>query len=179
MELKETNRRTQILRKQPQEKEKHCEKLEYEVVTLREEYEKINKWVNAFESLERIINEKISPLIKTCIFCMASYPQCNNKNNHREVFQKETELSHSFERKSPRSKSRSVLRHKFWFHGYFFSCSSKATDCRSSTWNGSRRQDKFQHMIRNCKQIWRKKEHYLETQGRFPLLHFISLKAYF
>jgi len=51
MELKATNRRINILTKQLQEKEKYCETLEYEVVNLKEDYDKINKWVKEFEYL--------------------------------------------------------------------------------------------------------------------------------
>ncbi len=36
-------------------------------MSLREDYEKTNKWVKEYESLEKIVNEKHSPLIKTGI----------------------------------------------------------------------------------------------------------------
>lgn len=91
-------------------------------MNLRKDYEKINKWVKAFESLEKIINEKCSPLIKIGIVYnhMASDSHCTGKNNQHKVFKRKTKSS----RKSPRSKSRLVPTHKGWFHGYCFSCNS-------------------------------------------------------
>jgi len=86
MELEATNKRTESIRRQLQEKEKHCETLESEVVTLKEEYEKINK----FESLKKIINEQRSPKIKTGIQYnnMASHTQCDDKNQYSLIQRK-------------------------------------------------------------------------------------------
>ena len=59
MNLEATNRRTNILEKQIQEKERHCEKLESEAVNLWKYYDNINKWVKESKSLENIVNEKL------------------------------------------------------------------------------------------------------------------------
>lgn len=78
-------------------------------MTLKEYYEKINKWVKASEYLENIINEQCSPLIKDGIGY--DHTRCNGKNQY-SVVQVKVESNHSFIRKYPRLRSRSVPRHK-------------------------------------------------------------------
>lgn len=80
------------MRRQLQEKEKHYETLESKVMTLKEDYEKINKWAKAYESLENIINEQHSPLIKTGIGY--DHIQWSSKNQYSSV-QEKTESCHT------------------------------------------------------------------------------------
>lgn len=85
--LEATNRRYEVLMKQLQEKERKCEKLKSEIVTLKEDYEKTKsqsdwnkKWVKASESLENIINEQLYPLIKIGVGHNNSNPKDNEKD---------------------------------------------------------------------------------------------------
>jgi len=108
-------------------------------MTLKEDYEKINKCLKYSESLENIINEHHSPLIKVGIGY--DHTQCDEKNLY-SVVQSKVESNQSSIRKSPRSRSKSVPRNKLCFYGYYFSCNSfghKVTDCRSSIHNITRK----------------------------------------
>ena len=81
-------------------------------------------------------------------------------NVSNENFMDVLEEKDIFTKESPRS------RKKIWLHGYCFYCNSfgyKAIDCRSSMLNKTSKLDKFQHIIRNFKKIWRNKEHWSET----------------
>lgn len=62
----------------------------------KEDYEKIKIWAKAYESLEKIINEQHSPLIKTDIGYnhMTSHTQCDDKFQYN-VVQRKTESSHT------------------------------------------------------------------------------------
>ena len=69
--LQKAERIEEVVRSQLKEKEEICEKLEFEVVSLREELEKSNaqlhKSLNTTKTLNKILNCQTSPLIKTCL----------------------------------------------------------------------------------------------------------------
>lgn len=127
-------------------------------MTLKNDYEKIIKWEKASEPPEKIINKRHSHFIKADIGY--DHTKCDDKKQY-SVAEGKSKSRHT----SPRSTTRSVPKNKGWFYGYCFSFNQfnhKATGCRSSMQNKTRRFDKFQHINRNCKKIWRKRESQLE-----------------
>jgi hypothetical protein len=137
--IEEAKRVEEILKNQINEKEESCDKLEAEVVDLRNKVEKLNKFLNRSQILDEILESQISQCDKSGLGYKeeATHAEARTSKKHEVSPSKKgdnvekqpsTQGKEIFKRKNQGRHQEAIFgtpkqRYESIFHGHCYSCS--------------------------------------------------------